>query len=158
MTIGIDNGITGGIVVLDSAGEVEATYTMPSRQGRLRKCIDEVELKWILQYHGNQRVFYECPAGARNHNAAVSMADSFARIQTVITLLQMDHQEVPPKTWQAAYWKKKRGVNVDTKDIAIAVAAGIWPNITFIPEGCTKPNTGLVDAALIARWGMSQKI
>ncbi|MEO2035003.1 MAG: hypothetical protein ABGZ35_23220 [Planctomycetaceae bacterium] len=158
MTIGIDNGITGGIVVLDADGEVEACYKMPWRHGRLRKCVDEIALSYHLEYHQSHSVYYECPAGAKSHNAAVSMADSFARTQAVIMLLRMDGQEVPPKTWQKTYWKKKQGADINTKDVAIAVAESIWPDVTFIPSGCSVPHTGLVDAALIARWGMLQEI
>jgi hypothetical protein len=39
-----------------------------------------------------------------------------------------------------------------TKPAAIARAAELWPDESFILPGCRTPNTGLVDAALIAEF------
>jgi hypothetical protein len=84
------------------------------------------------------------------------MADSFARIHGAIKILGIPCEIVIPTKWQKTYWKVSQRGKSDTKAIAEVVAAKLWPDVTFILDGCRTPHSGLLDAALIAHWGMQQ--
>lgn len=157
--IGIDNGLGGGIVVLNERGQVEACYRMPTVEGPPyhKNAVDAAGVYDILMRHQEHEVVIETFPGARDSRALRSMADSFARIHGAIRILGMPCEIVIPTKWQKTYWKVASRGKSDTKAIAEVVAAGFWPEVTFVPEGCRTPHSGLLDAALIARWGMSQK-
>jgi hypothetical protein len=159
--IGVDNGVSGGVTVLDAAGEVEACYRMPTMKNDspVRKpvnVIDVLALTRIISHHGGHQCAVETFYGAKSAAAVRSMADSLARIESAVRFAGMIPMLIAPREWQKGFWTgKKRSADVTTKELALAAAGEIWPDVSFIPERCKTPHEGLIDAALIARWAMS---
>jgi hypothetical protein len=74
---------------------------------------------------------------------------------------------VSPKIWQKASWKPEHIVfepqkpnttrkKKNTKATSTNAAASIFPGVSFIPKRCRAVHDGLVDAALIAYYGLKK--
>ncbi|MCP4987382.1 MAG: hypothetical protein GY928_15400 [Colwellia sp.] len=83
--IGIDNGITGAVAILNKNGLALHPMSIYSDGKRNRVCA--LSLRTLLTpYEGTGAVVvYEKVAGSQNARAAVSMADFFARVDVVLS-------------------------------------------------------------------------
>ncbi len=152
--VGIDNGLDGGIALLrDGALEL---HPMPTDSNGKSRRVDVEHLAVLLQHRQITAVLYESVAGSKNVKAAVSMADSFARVETVLKFLGYRHQPLTARTWQKQFWtvpKMAQGVKFNTKAAALKVAKQLWPNQDWRKnDRCKVAHDGLVDAALIAEY------
>lgn len=106
-------------------------------------------------------------------------------LETLLTLLSFNSSAkfpvytVQPKVWQNTAWKgvdivkgdpimdkssNKQKVNkkgelrfkTDTKATSFNAAHMLFPNVSFIPPRCRNEHDGLIDAALIAYWGIKK--
>lgn len=156
--IGIDNGLDGAIVV-NYGGELVVKEVMPTLAlGKGRK-VDILQVGYII---GNERkdgltVLIERPAGSQNVNAAKSMADSFARIETLLILEGIRYIDITAKQWQKTYWTTPRmasGQKFNTKAAALIAANKLWPSENWLKsDRCRVAHDGIVDSALIAEYG-----
>lgn len=158
--IGVDGGISGGLVALSSvAGLPPIKKTpMPTKAKKKGSQIDaELVWMWIEPFALQElTVLVEEPCGAKNANAAISMADSFAVIRTILELKGIRRHFVSAKTWQKVMLPGCR--SGDTKPFALSVVNRLWPDENWVEAGCRVPNSGTVDAALIAEWARRQLI
>lgn len=165
MIIGIDNGLNGGIAVLNDDGSVVATYVMPRTTGPRGKgaAANIVNARAFSAIIGNypdaENIAIERPVGAQDVNAVQSMADSFATCRTVILCRGRTLHAVTAHEWQRSFWpsppRAKAGQpklpKFDTKAAAAKAAAEVWPHRDFLASArCTKGHDGIIDAALIA--------
>ena len=154
--VGIDNGLDGGIAVLNDGDLV--LYATPTESDGKKRRVNPSALRAIIEDWGSQNIFvrYESPAGSKSVLAAVSMADSFARIETTLRLLDVRRESITAKRWQKQFWtvpKMAKGVKFDTKAAALKVAKQLWPNQDWRKnDRCKVAHDGLVDAALIAEY------
>ncbi len=156
--IGIDNGLTGGIAVLQE-GRLSLDV-MPVLNDGKKNRVDVIRLMRILQvqYKSDCTSFivYESPAGSKSVKAAVSMADSFARVESVLILQAYKREPITSRKWQKLFWsvpKMAKGQKFDTKAAALNKAKQLWPNQDWRKnERCKVAHDGLVDAALIAEY------
>jgi len=166
MFIGIDNGLNGGIAVLDESGGIVATYTMPRATGPRGKgaaanIVDARVFSSIIgTYPAALFIALERPAGSQDVNAVQSMADSFATCRTVIECRRPG--TLWPLTawdWQRTFWpappRAKKGQpkppKFDTKAAAMKAARELWPARDFLATSRSKvAHDGMVDACLIA--------
>lgn len=149
--IGIDNGISGGIAIVDEKGRHLYAIPMPVTKHGKRSEIDVRKVKAVLApLHGDILVTIEEPGGAKSYHAAVSMAASFHALRAVVECLCIPLQRITPAKWQKPMLKAKAG---DTKPAALKKVLELWPtaNLLGTPR-CTIPNTGIIDALLIAEW------
>jgi hypothetical protein len=155
MIIGIDNGISGGIVAIsDYDGRIIDMTTMPIRRHRTRKEIDvrAVHL-WLSKATGgnlsNADYVIEEPNNARNASTAYSMAASFHSLRGFFETKMLNWHRITPQSWQKyMLGKLEKG---ETKQAALALAKQIWPDEGWLATPrCSKPHDGLIDAALIA--------
>lgn len=161
VTIGIDNGLTGGMVALRGSGQLLKSAAMPTRKGyKGKNYVNERTLcRWIkdLAEAWDIRVVMEKPSFARDANAALSMADSYGTIRTVCHLLGLEVLEIEARDWQGTFFKRPKDAKEtgwSTKTAAQQVAKGKWPMRHFMATTrSTKPHDGMVDAALIAEFG-----
>lgn len=153
LIIGIDNGLKGGLVALDSKGKVANWLVMPTREHLGRNRVDAIGLVvWLRGLGGIRHVCYERPVGSKSARAGASMADSFAVVDTTLAIL-----DIPRTPVAAAKWQRSLGVYGGTKKAAIDRAAQIWPQETWLATKRSRvPHDGLVDAALIAYWHLGQ--
>ena len=152
--VGIDNGISGGIVLLRSDEVIIAKRSMPTMAKKKGNEVDIVELhNWFSAAIGNEpfRVVLEEPGGSKNYGAAVSMADSASAIKTWVRLNRWRYELITPRMWQKVMLPNCPPGH--TKEYAKSAVVRLWPNEDW-REGqrCKKPHEGIVDAALIAEF------
>jgi hypothetical protein len=166
ITIGIDNGVSGAIAAIsdDPSTGLIASIKMPLKATRKG---NEVEVSEVLAFHVSMaalaggiesvRVVIEEPGGAKSYKAAVSMAASFHAIRGMLDVWGVRYHRVTPKQWQdKMLGKVKKG---DTKRVALTRAKTLWPKETWFPTArCSKPNDGIIDAALIAEYGRRERL
>ena len=158
--IGVDNGLKGGIAIIQ--GDNLWLHIMPVVSDGKKNRVDVLALRSLIgQYAPRERgyttmVVYERPVGSKNLNAAVSMQDSFARIESVLMLDAFRRDPITPQKWQKMFWKKPKmpkGVKFDTKAAALKVARQLWPTETWLAsDRCRVPHDGLVDSALLSEY------
>ncbi len=166
--IGIDNGLSGGIACIVD-GKINALQVMPVVSDGKRNRVDSESLLRLMSgivhsysnkdtpmRHVRSFTIYESPAGSKSVKAAVSMADSFARVETILTTWKYPCLPITSRKWQKMFWsvpKMAKGQKFDTKAAALRVAKQLWPEQNWLASSrCRKPHDGLVDAALIAEF------
>ena len=160
--IGIDNGLNGGICVLDKYGSIILLGKLPIDETGKKRIVDAFRLLISIRGIGGESLaVVERPAGAKSYKAGVSMQDSFATIRTTLLLANIPTEYITALTWQKTFWlkpKRKKGdPPFDTKAAALDAARDIWPDETFLATKRSKvPHDGLVDAALIAKYCLDQ--
>jgi len=154
--VGIDNGISGGLSILDESGKLHTLASMPIQR---TKKGNEIDVRWIHRWlldcseqSESVTVIIEEPAGSKFPKMASSMAGSFHAIRATVELLRLVYHRVTPQQWQkAVLGKLPKG---QTKIAALTKARSLWPKETWLESPrCTKPHDGWVDSALIAQYG-----
>ena len=154
--IGIDNGLTGGLVALsDHPGPPIASMPMPTRGKSKGNEVDALAVKYfILRFIDNDiTVILETPGkhspGVR---ALCSMWDSYGAIRGVLESRGIRHHRITPQMWQKTMLPGcAKG---DTKPAALARARQLWPAESWLASPrCSKPHDGMIDASLIAEYG-----
>lgn len=161
--IGIDNGITGGMVALsDHPGPPIGMTTMPTNKHRTRNELDMRAIDfWIGDitggHLGNTTFIIEEPNNSRNASTAYSVASSFHSFRGFFAAKRLAFVRITPQSWQKhMLGKVPKG---ETKVHALAMARKLWPSETWLASPrCTTPNPGLVDAALIAEYGRMKSL
>lgn len=155
--IGIDNGLTGGLVALsDHPGPPIECWPMPTRGKAKGNEVDAATVWDFLSKHGDWRsltVILETPGKhSPGAQALCSMWDSYGAIRGVLESRGIRHHRITPQSWQ-----KRMLVGCakgDTKPAALARARQLWPGETWLASTrCSKPHDGMIDAALIAEYG-----
>lgn len=154
--IGVDNGLTGGIALIK--GEELELHVMPVMNDGKKKRVDVAELHSLLAcYARDSFVIYESPSGSQGVKPAVSMADSFARVESMLILGGFRREPITARKWQKIFWsvprKTAKDEKFDTKAAALNKARQLWPIQNWLKnEKCKKAHDGMVDAALIAEF------
>jgi hypothetical protein len=173
--IGIDCGLDGGIVTLDSAGNIIYQRVMPVvKIGKGRKidlaALDSFfaatveRMKWeqsfndVNPYREKPTVCIEQPGGHAPSAAGLrSMTYSFAVCEALCVAHGLRYHEVTAQKWQREFWSKPasmKGKKFDTKAQAYVECCKLWPeNDWTATERSKKFHTGLTDAALICEYG-----
>jgi hypothetical protein len=159
--VGIDNGLDGGVALVSDDGKVLlATVTPTFSNGKKRKLCSHMLNALMDSFRGGSdeelTVVVETPAGSKSVSAATSMADSFARIETVLIIGGYRRHFITARTWQKEFWtvpKMAKDQKFDTKAAALLAANRLWPDANWLASPkCKKPHDGMVDAALIAEY------
>lgn len=153
--IGIDNGLSGGIVAVESPGEIVASIVMPTRgKSKGNEVNTEAVTEFLSGLWGNGiTVILETPGKfAKGVQAISSMWDSYGAIRGVLESRGIRHHRITPQAWQKVMLVGcKTG---DTKPAALLRAKQLWPGENWLETPrCKVPHMGLVDAALIAEYG-----
>jgi len=158
---GVDLGLSGGIVGLNSAREIVARAPMDRREEPRRSTVHSQILKLTEEFGRFPLVIEEPPkaqGGATNANAITGLWREFGLVLATVDFLQLEFSVVPPQTWQSRFWKsaerKRRGWT--TKQMAREAAEQFWPEYDWRPPGgVSADHDGTIDAALLALWGMT---
>lgn len=161
--IGIDNGLTGGLVALsDHPGPPIASIIMPTRGKAKGNEVDANAVwDWISTYLDSMEsltVIIETPGKhSPGAQALCSMWDSYGAIRGILESRKIRHHRITPQAWQKTMLVGcSKG---DTKPAALAMARRLWPAETWLASPqCSTPHTGLIDAALIAEYGRIKKL
>lgn len=155
MRVGIDNGVSGGVVAISETRLIIDMITMPTKRGRKGNEVDVRELyRWLSELTGGDlsiaSYVIEEPGGSKSAKAGASMAGSFHAVRGMFETKLLRWERITPQSWQKEMIPGcKAG---ETKPRAISRASELWPTETFIPAGRRVPHLGLVDAALIAEY------
>ena len=154
MVIGIDNGLSGGLVAVSAhTGAVIDKTVMPTIH-RLKK--SEVDTRkvyeWITALNSPFIFAIEEPLHhARSSQAVRSMAISFGKLLGLAESRQWDSRCVSVHKWQKVMLgNTPKG---KTKEAALAVANELAPEECWLKsKRATTPHDGMIDAFLIARY------
>lgn len=156
--IGIDNGISGGLVALGECGSYIEGIAMPCKKWRSRNEVDIRKIHlWLSEVSGgnlsNAIYTIEEPNNSRTPSTAYSVASSFHSFRGFFEAKFLSINRITPQSWQKSILGKvPKG---DTKKYALTKAVEIWPEENFLASNKSRvPHTGITDAALIAYYGM----
>ena len=161
ITIGIDNGLTGGLVAIsDHRASIIGMTVMPIKGKAKGNEVDAAAIwQWILSLDApisNITALLEIPG---KHSPGVmalcSMWDSFGAIRAILEVKGIRHHRIAPQTWQRAMLGNvEKG---QTKPAALSKARQLWPSESWLATPrSTKPNDNLIDASLIAEYGRTK--
>ena len=153
IVIGIDPGAKGGFICLDENHQIIDFLPMPM----VGREVDIITLRsWLTsQNYTDSNVFIEhsqaihkCSAGS-----TFTFGKNFGILLGVVATLSFSYSLVKPKTWQKVMFE---GTDASDRPKSRAYAAALrrYPKFEFVPAGCRNPHEGLVDASLIAGYGM----
>jgi hypothetical protein len=156
--LGIDNGVSGGLVLLSlSPGPAPiAMLPMPIKTARKGNEVDLSEVIWWLDKNeirlSETMTIIEEPGGSKSAKAATSMAGSFHALRAMLEVHGARYERITPHAWQRVMLPGcKPG---ETKARALEVARRLWPGTDWrASDRCRTPHDGLIDAALIAEYG-----
>ena len=153
MIVGIDNGISGGLVALSEMGPIISMLPMPIKEAKKGNEIDPVAIwNWLKELGPKDQlvVVIEEPGGSKSASAARSMAGSFHTLRTICELKGLSYFRISPQRWQKSMLLCGAG---ETKKAAMMIVQHRWPDDSFLATKRSKvPHSGLVDAALIAEY------
>jgi len=155
--LGIDNGISGALALIDSDSKVAWTMPMPIEKRGKTSEVHVQELYNELQglsLDNNVTVVYEGPAKhSKGVLALTSTHECFGSVRAVLAILGLrTHIITSPRTWQKEFWNTASGY--DTKAESVRIAKMLWPDQDFLrTPKCKVPDNGITDALLIAEYG-----
>jgi hypothetical protein len=156
--LGIDNGISGGMVLLSATPGLSpiAMLPMPVKRARKGNEVDLSEIIWWLDKNeirlSETMTIIEEPGGSKSAKAATSMAGSFHALRALLDIYGVRYERITPQTWQRVMIPGAKGG--ETKARALEVARRLWPGTDWrASDRCRTPHDGLIDAALIAEYG-----
>ena len=153
--IGIDNGLSGGLVAIKEPGQILRQTTMPTRNKTKGNEVDAEGLADFLAGFdpASLTVLLETPGKfAKGVQAISSMWDSYGATRAVLEALRLRHLRITPQSWQKIMLPGcAKG---DTKPAALRAARQLWPQEYWLATSrSSTPHLGLIDAALIAEFG-----
>lgn len=155
-TIGVDPGMTGGLVALTERGEVAAHLLMPIVGKGARTRVDAREIMrwlWDLDPFASNKVLWAIERigamptdGARQ---AFTFGKSTGAIFAIAEVLGHEIVEISPKDWQRVWLRGyPKGDRKQIKASAALVASDRYPPLSA--DLRVKARWGLADAVLIA--------
>ena len=157
--IGIDTGKHGGIVALNFKNEIIGKWVMPLDVGGEidLQALDVIFKGLRPKIYGDAIVTIEDPGKhAKSSQAIGGMRYGFGVVKQACVSNGISFHTSSSRVWQSFYWTQ-RG-DKTTKEKALEIATGMWPDEKFLHPGkprSRKAHDGLVDAALIALFGLT---
>lgn len=186
--LGADPGKHGGIALINvkdlsdviliptkvKDGRVWAEHLYES----LLPFIDNIVVAVKEEIHA---IFGSSASSTFEFGAADGILEALLRMLAYMSKNKFPVYTVQPKMWQAIAWKgielvkgdpimdkgtKKQKVTkkgelrfkTDTKATSMEAAHTIFPKVNFVPSRCRNEHDGLIDAALIAYWGLKKHV
>lgn len=150
IVIGIDPGLSGGMVALEE-NEIDLKVTPTVSVGKKNDYDERQMIDWLTPYAIKQaKVFIELVHAmpGQGVTSMFTFGSGFGLIRGICAGLGMSYQLVRPQEWQ------KRMLLGNPKGSEYLVASRIWPNTDWrASPRCRVAHSGLVDAALIAEYG-----
>jgi hypothetical protein len=161
ITIGIDNGLDGGLCALrNSDCSIVSYIATPTHAPYDKREVNLLALHdWVGSFGFDKvTVCLEEPLKhAKTSQAMRSMAISFGQIDGVYQILRRPVQRIQVTDWQPVMLGKGRPKG-QTKVIALQQARKFWPEEKWLASNrCKVPHDGIVDAALIARYYITKQ-
>lgn len=142
--LGIDPGASGAIVILSEDGGIYESLLMP----------DMSQLKDLGEWASDLKVFVTIEDVQPDRGWHIKSAWTFAKHIGVLHHIFPNALLVLPRVWQKALWNPSGEKN--PKKRSLEAAKIYWPKMDWLASKRSRiPHDGLVDAALIARYGLT---
>lgn len=152
MIAGIDPGANGGIAILNH--EMKLIFA-----SKLAPLLELGSLADILVAQGVTLVFVEKAQAFPGQGVASTFATGYGAGLIVGTMVgrKIPHVLVAPRTWTK--WAHAGTGKGHPKVRSLAASQRYWPGFDFRASAkCKKPHDGIIDACLIAGWGLTQHV
>ena len=152
--IAIDNGINGGLVVLDSQQNIVEKIIMPVLGGTKKEYDIQIIYQFLMKYQDAFAVLEKAQPQFRDgKKQAFKTGYGYGVLQGLLTALNIPFQIVAPKIWQK---KVFAGLECDdTKSASILFCKRKWPHEDWTKsERSKKAHDGMTDAACMALYGV----
>ena len=152
--LGIDPGVSGGLVVIDCYGELKRAVVMP----RLAKGIDFTGLvKELVLIHREflPKIYLEELRPYRmSAYTSFSMGLYYGYLQAALKMNLMSYEFISPSVWcRTMHLGCDKGLKPKAK--SVQVLKDKWPKVDLRKnDKCKINHDGLVDAFLIAQYGL----
>jgi len=149
--IGIDNGLSGGIVAINEKQEVILLEVMPVIKGKKTE-YDINQIYNILQNYSFENCYVVLEKShvrpISGKRACFMTGFGYGIIQGMLSALNISYEIVDPKVWQK---ELITGLGNDTKTASIQFCKKKFPTVDLTPtERSVKPHDGLSDALCMA--------
>ena len=150
--VGIDNGLNGGIAVINRAQSVIGKWVMPVIKSKKTE-YDVNRIVEILKEIKNRKNTFVMLEKAHvrpisGKRACFMNGFGYGIMQGILSSLNMSYEIVDPKVWQKNLFE---GVTSDTKTASINFCKKKFPNIDLkATERTTKDHDGIADAICMA--------
>lgn len=156
--IGIDNGLNGGMVVIDKKYKLVDKTIMPVISNGSKKQYDTLKIcEFLKKYINNCFVFLEKAQPRFNDGKKQCFMTGFGYglMQGIITSMNLPYQIISPKEWQKNVFN---GINADnTKVASVLFCKRMFPLEDWTPtQRSQKEHDGLTDACCIAIYGLRE--
>lgn len=153
--IGIDNGIQGGLAVLDSQQNIVEKIVMPVLGGTKKEYDIQIIYQFLLKYQNAFAILEKSQPQFRDgKKQAFKTGYGYGVMQGLLTALKIPFQIVAPKTWQKKVFEGLE--SDDTKSASILFCKRKWPEEDWTKsERSTKAHDGMTDAACMAFYGVT---
>lgn len=153
--IGIDNGLNGGIVVLDREQNIIEKIVMPTLKINNKNVYDINTIdSWIKSYKSNE--IFCCLE--KSHVRAISgkracfmTGFGYGAIQALLISNSISHEIIKPQVWMKELEIDSKG----DKKGSILFCKRKWPKENWCATNrCTKEHDGLTDSACLALYSL----
>ena len=151
--LGIDPGLGGGMVILN--GRKDVKEKLPFKKTKESGNLNCIEIHEFLQNKTIDHVYLEKVHALPNVGAGSSFkfGIAFGQIQAILELNRLKYKLVSPKRWQSSYPAMQKDLR--PKERALLNAKREFPGCDLRKSTRARVwNDGLVDAALIALYGL----
>ena len=158
--IGIDNGLSGGISVIDENQKVLQKHIMPTIKIKNKNVFD---VQGIINIFRSLKTFTDDIKVMLEHahvrpisgkRACFTTGFCYGLMQGILEGMNISYEIVNPKVWQKDIFQ---GTVSDTKDASILFCQRKWPDVDWTAtERSNKAHDGLTDAVCIALYGYRQ--
>ena len=154
---GIDPGLSGGVAILGSRGDILEGFRTPlcvdAHSARGKKIVDSKVLYARIACFGVSAIVIERVHAmpGQGVTSMFSFGQAFGMALAVATTL-LEHSGPVQVTPQA--WKKHFGLAGSSKGDSIQAATKLFRSTVFWPH---KADNGIAEAALLARWWLDQQ-
>jgi hypothetical protein len=185
--IGLDIGLTGGVVVLDENSKIR--YRIAMDEGLIKPdATPDVKKIFAIINHfskiGDVHVILERFAGFHgiSKKGVASLERQGGKLYGMVELMDFPYTASLPKNWQKIIcgdtkqydktsmvrtdrkdengkWIKKKVVKKDTKRIALVTVNRLFPKEKWLRNSsCRTSHDGMVDACLLALYGIRKRL
>lgn len=152
--VGIDPGLSGAVVMIDSAGRLLASMTMPRMMGS-KGPLDPTAIHFWMRdvaCSGDaivsvalERMQVRPGEGAKGARTA---GINWGTIQGIIVALGLRYDTPTPNQWQKVVCPG----GGEAKQRSLSAARRLFPDLDLTPGRRTRPHDGLSDAACLAEF------
>jgi|ETNvirnome_2_300_1030623.scaffolds.fasta_scaffold00357_16 crossover junction endodeoxyribonuclease RuvC len=159
--IGVDPGLSGALVAIDSSGAVVEQLVMPRVGGTKGPLDTKCILSWLLDVNYESDSVYLLGAlervSTRPGQSAVSTLTTgvnWGRIDALFVSLGIRYETPTPQQWKRTLGLPKRSgkERAQGKLDAVEMVKRLFPDMNLMPGKRTTPHDGLADAVLIAEY------